>query len=899
MLSLYGAEIDYHKDVTPILRDYCGGCHNETEYEGEFSIETFASLMKGGESGKPIITPGKPEDSYFLATILHQAKPAMPPKKEPQLSSEDIAILSAWVEQGAKGPAPEKDLSILSTLNVPSIAGSDKNAKPVTALAFSPDGKLSAIGRYGRVEIGDLIIKSEGKVNAIHFSGDGQKIIIASGTTGLRGLATIHEVATGKELLKIGEGTHRDILYDAEFSPDGKFIATAGYDRAIHLWDATTGALVRKIAGHNGAIFDLAFSPDSTLLASASADETGKIWRVADGERLDTLNQPEGEQFRITFTPDGKHIVAVGGDKKIRLWQLVSKTAPKINPVIHSRFAHEEAINEMAMSNDGKWLATTSEDGFIKIWSLPDLNLVKTIGDQPDLVSALKFGPGKTLLAGRMDGSIVPCTLDDLTGYSPDLTGYNPRPNRVQSALGAAPLKEFAESDAEVSPINWPAKVSGKISESNDTDDYLFSAKKDETIILEINATKSKSMLDSKIEVLSASGEKIERLVLQAVRESWFTFRGKDSDTSDDFRVHNWEEMELNEYLYANGEVVKLWHYPRGPDSGFRVYPGFGNRQTWFDTTPLSHPLGGPCYIVAAYAPGATPSPNGLPIYRLFWENDDDSERVLGSDSRLSFTAPADGSYRVRVSDVRGFGGEGFTYQLTVRPANPDFTVAHNGAKLKISPGSGQDIEFTATPLDGFEGDIHIQPHDLPPGFSANPVTIQAGQRRAYMAVHAAADAVVPPAETLAKITFTASGEIGGQTVSKTLPGMPELALSKAPKLTVGIFPDGPSGKFGPDGVFELTIRPGETVSALVKVNRIDFKGIVNFGKDESGRNLPHGLYVDNIGLSGLMIPEGLDEQRFWITAAKWVPEMEWTFYLRASEDGGHTTVPTRIRVIK
>ena len=84
----------------------------------------------------------------------------------------------------------------------------------------------------------------------------------------------------------------------------------------------------------------------------------------------------------------------------------------------------------------------------------------------------------------------------------------------------------------------------------------------------------------------------------------------------DDFRVFNWEEMDLNQYLYANGEVVKLWLYPRGPDSGYMVYPGKGARWGWFDTTPLAHPLGEPCYIVEPYAPGTgvvTWNPGGTP----------------------------------------------------------------------------------------------------------------------------------------------------------------------------------------------------------------------------------------------------------------------------------------------
>ena len=86
--------------------------------------------------------------------------------------------------------------------------------------------------------------------------------------------------------------------------------------------------------------------------------------------------------------------------------------------------------------------------------------------------------------------------------------------------------------------------------------------------MLGVTAARSKSKHDSRIEVLDTAGAPLERVVLQAVRDSWFTFRGKDSNQSDDFRVQNWREMELDEYLYAGGEVVKLWHYPRAPDSG-------------------------------------------------------------------------------------------------------------------------------------------------------------------------------------------------------------------------------------------------------------------------------------------------------------------------------------------
>jgi hypothetical protein len=122
-----------------------------------------------------------------------------------------------------------------------------------------------------------------------------------------------------------------------------------------------------------------------------------------------------------------------------------------------------------------------------------------------------------------------------------------------------------------------------------DADLYRFQAKKGDTWIAEVNAARSKSPLDSRIDILHEDGTPVLRVNLQAVRESYYTFRGKDGSPIDDFRLHKWQEMELNDFLYSDGGVVKLWLYPRGPDSGFKVYPGYGSRYTYFDTTPTTH----------------------------------------------------------------------------------------------------------------------------------------------------------------------------------------------------------------------------------------------------------------------------------------------------------------------
>lgn len=902
------ATLDYQTDVAPLLRDYCAGCHNDFDLEGDFSVETFASLMKGGESDdKTILVPGKPAESYLLQTIHGTAKPVMPPKKEPQLSADEVAIIERWITEGAKGPAEGEDLSILSTLNVPDIAATGEAPEPITAMAVSPDGKTVAVARYGSVELRNradgkaisTIAIDDGKANAIHFSPDGKLLSVATGITGLKGVAALFDVATGEPVRRIGEDSHRDILFDAEFSPDGTLLATAGYDRVIRLWETATGKYLRQFPSHNGAVFDLAFSPDGGTLASASADSTCKIWDVASGERLDTLNQPQGEQFRVAFTPDSRHIVAVGADNRIRLWRFVSNGIAKINPIVHARFGHEDEIVEMAISDDGKSLLTTSADRALKRWTLPGLQLAEVLPPQPDVVAALGFLEADKFVAARLDGSYAEIAVGSGKAVVADkVPDASEEP--VSATTMAAQKIEVAEAEGgDPAALPLGAVATGTIGVVGDTDDFVFEARKGERWIFEVDAARSKSPLDSHLAILDSAGEPVEQAVLQAVRDSWLTFRGKDSTESGDFRVHNWMEMELDEFLYVNGEVVRLWHYPRGPDSGFLVYPGFGTRHNFFGTTALAHPLGQPCYIVRALPAGTEPSPNGLPVYRLYYENDDDPARELGSDSKVDFTAPADGSYRIRIRDVRGFGGEGYAYKLAARAPMPGFSVSVGGKNPKISPGSAREVAFTAKRIDGYTGPIEIEPRGLPAGLSMpEKIVIEANQFRAFAPVSLASGVEWKP-EMANGIELVARAEIAGKTIEHKLGNLGKVEQGEAAKVLVRIEPDGESGKPGTDGVLEFTVAPGETVTARVVAQRLGHEDRIDFGKEDSGRNLPYGLYIDNIGLNGLMIPQGKDEQRFFVTASPISEDTERLFHLRATVDGNQVSAPVRIIVRK
>jgi hypothetical protein len=473
----------------------------------------------------------------------------------------------------------------------------------------------------------------------------------------------------------------------------------------------------------------------------------------------------------------------------------------------------------------------------------------------------------------------------------------------VADATPAAPIAESEPNDlpATAQRVTNPADVRGLIGRAGDVDHFGFEARAGEEFTLEMDAARSKSELDSRLAVLTPDGRPVEQVVLQAVRDSWFTFRGKDSETMDDFRLQNWAEMELDEYLYANGEVVRLWLYPRGPDSGFKVYPGEGKRQTAFGTTPITHALNEPAYIVKPFPAGSKPVANGLPVYRIPYENDDDPSRQYGTDSVLVFKAPANGRYVVRVTDTRGFGGTNHTYRLAIRPRRPDFTVRMEGTDAKVSPGSGRELRFVATRTEGFDGPIRIDVANVPPGFVVStPVEIEAGQLRAMATLHAAADAVAPDDAADRAVKVTATAMIQGRPVTRVLGTLGNIQLDAAPKLALEILP-------GPDRSvvrqeagkpMELILRRGKTISALVRAKRNDFKARIEMGNEDSGRNLPHGVYVDNIGLNGLLIVEDQTEREFFITAAKKAPVGTRLFHLRASGDGGQCSMPVLLRVV-
>jgi hypothetical protein len=235
---------------------------------------------------------------------------------------------------------------------------------------------------------------------------------------------------------------------------------------------------------------------------------------------------------------------------------------------------------------------------------------------------------------------------------------------------------------------------------------------------------------------------------------------------------------------------------------------------------------------------------------------------------------------------------------MIARATQPDFSIQLSlGGSLRVSPGSGAEFQLKALRKDDFEGPIEVHLENLPPGFRASgPIVIEAGQTFAYGAVYADAGATLPPSAA-EQIEWVGRASVAGFERVHRGRAFREFKLGAAPKLTAQVLPPAPTDD--PSSPVEIVVHPGETVSAKIRVHRTDFKDRVEFGKEDSGRNLPHGVYVDNLGLNGLLIPEGEQEREFFLTAAKWAPESTRWIFFRAKHDGGQATPPVRLRVVR
>jgi WD40 repeat protein/serine/threonine protein kinase len=177
------------------------------------------------------------------------------------------------------------------------------------AVAFGPSDHLAASGLQGSIQVWDLSVPQEvGPFAALvpPPPGLGRLVDVWYATTAL----PVHTLPA-----------HRSRAMSVAFSPEGKYLASAGLDGAIRLWDARTFRPVDKpLRGHLDGIHSLAFRPDGKRLASAGGDAMIQIWDLATRLPVLTLHGHTDKIAAVAYSPDGRYLASGSWDKTVKIW---------------------------------------------------------------------------------------------------------------------------------------------------------------------------------------------------------------------------------------------------------------------------------------------------------------------------------------------------------------------------------------------------------------------------------------------------------------------------------------------------------------------------------------------------------------------------------------------------
>jgi len=280
----------------------------------------------------------------------------------------------------------------------------DRHLASVLALAFAPDGSHVVSGSADRtIRVWETdkwkcvrtIGNPGGVVHGLAVSRDGQRILAGSEDGTVREFA----LTTGKptRTLRGHSGHVRAVAY----VEDGHTALSAADDGTLRLWDIERGKVLRVMTGHLGGVLALVVSPDGKRALSGGRDGTLREWDLKKGRLLRNILAHRGWVRAVDYSHDGRHVLSAGRDGVVIEWSVPDWR-------IRRTFDHEGEVNDVCYVSNGNYVCCADRNGKVILWERDTSKGAKTLPGHGGAVHTIAVSPdGRWLLSGSEDTTVL------------------------------------------------------------------------------------------------------------------------------------------------------------------------------------------------------------------------------------------------------------------------------------------------------------------------------------------------------------------------------------------------------------------------------------------------------------------------------------------------------------
>ena len=404
------APVSYYNDIRPLIQRSCQGCHQPANKMGGLLLTEYEGIQKGGQKG-PIFESGNAGASRIIGYLTGKEVPRMPMGGEP-LPEAEINLFRRWIDEGTKDDTPDS----AREPQVPTEPPTYTQAPVITAISYSPDGKLLAVGGYKEIllhntdssGIAARLLGISDRIHSLHFTPDGKRLVAVGGTPARFGEVQVWDVAARK--LERSIKSTDDTLFGGALSPDGARVVFGCADKTVRMVEIATGKELFKAGHHEDWVLDAVFGIDGKRIVSVGRDRAAKLADAADGAFLENVNFLRDLLLTVVRHPRRDYVLIGGADRVPFLYTMNRPRALKIaddSTLIRKFDEQDGVILSLAFNPDGSRIAVGGMSPSVAVYETETGNRAAKCEIGSEGVYALRFSPdGKTLATGGFDGHI-------------------------------------------------------------------------------------------------------------------------------------------------------------------------------------------------------------------------------------------------------------------------------------------------------------------------------------------------------------------------------------------------------------------------------------------------------------------------------------------------------------